>query len=330
MENRLSKLKNIQVKQVTVSAQVEKTMLNNIDPYPLVLKPEHATLDLYNWLAENKPSFESDLLKHGAILCRGFKINTVEKFQHLMSIFPNELLEYKLRSSPRYSLEKNVYVSTTFPEDQTIQMHSESSYAPNHPEKIVFCCITPAAYKGETPIADNRKVLSSLSDATRNKFLEKGILYKRNLNGLLGLKWQEVFQSSDKAYVENECRSNDMQYEWKGTDTLILKWKKKAIWEHPLTQEMVWFNHGLFFNKYMMDEEVLNSIASPDDLPNDTFFGDGTEISRQEIDEIRNAYQKAIVAFPWEKGDVLFLDNMLFAHGRNPYKGERQIIVSIL
>jgi hypothetical protein len=295
-----------------------------------MLRPENPTLDLYNWLSDNKDAFGKDLQQYGAILCRGFKINTVEKFQHLMSIFPNDLLEYKLRSSPRYSLEKNVYVSTTFPEDQTIEMHSESSYAPNHPEKIVFCCITPATYKGETPIADNRKVLSYLSGTTKKKFSEKGILYKRNLNGLLGLKWQEVFQSTDRAYVEQECRSNQMQYEWVNSDSLILKWKKKAIWEHPVTQETVWFNHGLFFNKYMLDESVLNSVSSDDDLPNDTFFGDGTLISKNEIDEIRNAYKSATVAFPWEKGDVLFLDNMLFSHGRNPYKGERQIIVSIL
>lgn len=329
MENRLSKLKSAQVKQVAYSAEVQKTFLNDQTNYPLVLQAPNSGLDLYSWLSDNKDDFEKDLLKYGGILCRGFKINTVEKFQHLMTIFPNDLLEYKLRSSPRYSLEKNVYVSTTYPEDETIQMHSESSYAPNHPERIIFCCITPAEFRGETPIADNRILLSQLSPETKAKFLEKGILYRRNLNGFLGLTWQEVFQSSDKEYVEEECRINEMDFEWVNDTALLLKWKKKAIWVHPVTNEEVWFNHGLFFNKYMLDEAILNSVTSFDDLPNDTFFGDGTEISKEEIEEIRLAYKKATVEFPWEKGDVLFLDNMLFSHGRNPYKGERKIIVSI-
>jgi hypothetical protein len=222
-----------------------------------------------------------------------------------------------------------VYVSTTYPEDQIIQMHSESSYAPIHPERIVFCCITPAELKGETPIADNRVILTHLSEATKNKFYEKGIMYRRNLNGLLGLNWQEVFQTADKAYVEEECNKTNMRFQWTGDDSLVLEWEKRAIWKHPVSNELVWFNHGLFFNKYMQDEEVLNSVGSYKDLPNDTFFGDGTEISRQEIEEIRIAYKKSTVEFPWEKGDVLFLDNMLFSHGRNPYKGARKIIVSI-
>lgn len=330
MESRLNKLKNISVKKVEYAAAIEKTFFNDQYKYPLVMKSTISNLELNNWLTENRDEFEKDLLKYGAILCRGFKINTVDKFQHLMSLFPNDPLEYKLRSSPRYSIKENVYVSTTYPEDETINMHSENSYAPNHPSRITFCCIIPSEFRGETPISDNRAILSYLSDSLKEKFLKKEILYKRNLNGMLGLKWQEVFQTNEKACVEDECERNKMVYEWGiNDDTLLLKWKKKAIWEHPITKDMVWFNHGLFFNKYMLDEIILNSVVSYDDLPNDTFFGDETEISKEEIMEIRQAYKKATVEFQWEKGDVLFLDNMLFSHGRNPYKGERKIIVSI-
>ncbi|WP_430408771.1 TauD/TfdA family dioxygenase [Kordia sp.] len=327
--NRLARLKNIKVKEVTNQEEVSTSFFDGELQFPLVKKPMISGLNLRNWIEKNLTKFNSNLLKHGAILCRDFKINTVEKFQHLMTIFPNDLLEYKMRSSPRYSLTDNVYVSTTYPEDQTIQMHSESSYAPNHPERIVFCCITAAIEQGETPIADNRIIIANLSEATKAKFLEKGVQYRRNLSGLLGLNWQEVFQTSNKQDVEEECKRTGMNFEWKDEETLILTWTKKAIWNHPTTNEEIWFNHGLFFNKYMLDESVLNSVNSFDDLPNDTFFGDGTEISKEEIEEIKNAYEKATITFPWEEGDVLFLDNMLFSHGRRPYKGERKIIVSI-
>lgn len=329
MNTRLDRLKKIKVKEVTNKEEVHTSFFENQLQFPLVVKPTISGLNLYNWIEENRDKFNTDLHKYGAILCRGFKINTVEKFQHLMTIFPNDLLEYKMRSSPRYSLANNVYVSTTYPKDQSINMHSESSYAPNHPERIVFCCITAAAAQGETPIADNRILLSHLSDTTKKKFLEKGVQYRRNLSGFLGLNWQEVFQTSDKTLVEAECKESGMNFEWVNEDTLILTWTKKAIWTHPITNEEIWFNHGLFFNKYMQDESVLNSVNSYNDLPNDTFFGDGTEISKEEIEEIKTAYEKATIAFPWEKGDVLFLDNMLFSHGRRPYEGERKIIVSI-
>lgn len=329
MRNRLDKLKMTSAKKVSRIDEVSTTFFDEQTKFPLVVKPVTRGFNLDSWILSNREEFEKNLHTYGAILCRGFDINTVERFQSLMDNFPNDLLEYKMRSSPRFALTDNVYVSTTYPEDQSIHMHSESSYAPNHPERITFCCITQPPYRGETPIADNRLILKYLSDELKTKFLNKGIQYRRNLNGRLGLPWQEVFQTEDKKQVEKECYNTEMNFKWVGEDELVLTWTKKAIWEHPVTNEQIWFNHGLFFNKHMQHEDILNSINSDDELPNNTFFGDGTEITKEEVEELKTAYRKATTEFAWEKGDVLFLDNMLFSHGRNPYKGERKIIVSI-
>jgi alpha-ketoglutarate-dependent taurine dioxygenase len=328
MMSRISTLKNQSAKKINLEENV-KTSFFEGKSFPLVITPIHSGYNLKNWFVENNEKFEKDLTEYGAILFRDFNINSVEKFQDLMSIFPKELLEYKFRSSPRFELVENVYVSTTYPEDEVINMHSENSYAAHPPHRIVFCCITAAEYRGETPIADNRQVLNHISTSLRKKFEEKGVLYRRNLNGILGLAWKEVFQTSDKSQVEEECRSNGIDFQWVNEDELVLKWRKDAIWEHPVTKEFTWFNHCLFFNKYMLDDAFLKSISSDDELPNNTFFGDGSEISKEEIEELRLAYKKATIEFEWISGDVLFLDNFLISHGRNPYKGARKIIVSI-
>jgi alpha-ketoglutarate-dependent taurine dioxygenase len=329
VKNRLNRLKTLSVTKIELKEEVKEEVLNHASGFPLMISPVHSGLDLNHWISNNKEKFESHLLHYGGVLFRGFKINTVDKFQRLMDSFPKETLEYKMRSSPRHSLAGNVYVSTTYPPDQSINMHSESSYAPVHPERIIFCCITAADEQGETPIADNRKVWSLLSETTREKFKTKGVKYRRNLSGFLGLPWQEVFQTDNKDLVEQECQNNHMEFSWEGDDRLVIEWNKKAVWEHPVSEEQVWFNHGLFFNKHMLDEKLLNTIKSEDQIPNNTFFGDGTQITKEEIDEIRTAYEKSTVVFPWQEGDVLFLDNMLMSHGRNPYKGERKIIVSM-
>jgi len=35
------------------------------------------------------------------------------------------------------------------------------------------------------------------------------------------------------------------------------------------------------------------------------------------------------VSFPWQPGDLLMLDNMLVAHGREPFAGRREILVGM-
>jgi hypothetical protein len=60
-----------------------------------------------------------------------------------------------------------------------------------------------------------------------------------------------------------------------------------------------------------------------------TYYGDGAPIEPSVIDALHEAYRNATVSFPWEKGDLLMLDNMLVAHGRAPYTGAREILVGM-
>lgn len=66
-----------------------------------------------------------------------------------------------------------------------------------------------------------------------------------------------------------------------------------------------------------------------EDFPNNTYYGTGEKIENEVLEEIRNAYAAETVTFKWKKGDVLLLDNMLTAHARSPFKGERRILVSM-
>lgn len=329
MISSIQKLKSIKAQKVTDTPEVAYSFLPGDSGFPLVVKPTTVGMQLNDWVLQNRQVFEDKVKAYGAILFRGFHINTVEKFEDFSKLYADTPLEYNLRSSPRYSVGKNVYHTTTYPKEYSIEMHSESSYAPVHPSNIVFCCIHPADQQGETPIADNKNVLQFLSEKTRATFFEKGVKYVRNLNEAFGLSWEEVFQTEDRKEVEAECDTQGISYEWKSETNLVLTWNKKAIWEHPSTGDQVWFNHAYFFNKYALEASFFDLVETDDQLPNNTFYGDGSEISKEEIEEIRAAYKKATVAFPWEKGDVLFLDNMRMSHGRNPYEGNRKIIASL-
>jgi alpha-ketoglutarate-dependent taurine dioxygenase len=63
--------------------------------------------------------------------------------------------------------------------------------------------------------------------------------------------------------------------------------------------------------------------------PRNAFYGDGTEIDDAALNHIRAVYESETITFPWQRGDVLILDNMLTAHGRKPDRGSRQIVVGM-
>ncbi|NEQ97775.1 MAG: TauD/TfdA family dioxygenase [Cyanothece sp. SIO2G6] len=305
-----------------------------------VFQPTVSRFDGLEWSQTNRPIIEQQLLKDGAILFRDFQIDSVSKFENLVQSFSSELIRYGEKSSPRTQLSQGVYTSTDHPADQPILLHNEQSYTLNWPMKICFCCLQPAAEMGRTPIADSRKIFQRLDAQIIEAFQTKQIMYMRNYGAGLGLSWQTVFSTDDRAVVENHCRQSDIEFEWLGNDTgkapasqrLRTRQIRPAIRQHPQTGETLWFNHALFFNIVGLEasvrEMMLQTVAA-DELAFNTFYGDGTAIEPEVLAAIKAAYDQETFAFDWQAGDVLLLDNMLTCHGREPFVGPRQVLVAM-
>jgi alpha-ketoglutarate-dependent taurine dioxygenase len=198
--------------------------------------------------------------------------------------------------------------------------------------KIFFYCLQPAAEGGETPLVNTRNVYERISPETRERFAAKGCMYVRNFGGGLGLSWEKVFQTADRASVEAYCRRAGIEYEWKDDNRLRTRQVRPAIARHPQTGELTWFNHVAFFHVSTLAPAVRDGLLAefaPEELPNNTYYGDGTEIEPEVLDELRAAYLAESVAFAWQRGDVLAVDNMLTAHARRPYVGERKVLVGM-
>jgi alpha-ketoglutarate-dependent taurine dioxygenase len=202
MDLRVLKRKAIPVSQ---KAWVRTEWLQGEDG-PLIVRPAVSGLDLSSWAGGHREFIEGKLSQHGAMLFRGFGIDSAEAFERFVKAASSEPLEYRERSSPRQQVRGNIYTSTDYPADQSIFFHNENSYQRVWPMKLFFFCLTPAEAGGETPIADSRKVLKRLSQNTRDRFDEKQCLYVRNFDDVLGLPWQTVFQTTDRSEVEESCR----------------------------------------------------------------------------------------------------------------------------
>jgi alpha-ketoglutarate-dependent taurine dioxygenase len=320
------------VLKLSAESLVETSYLEPEQKLPLVVQPGVNNLNLIGWAESNREFIETELLKHGAILFRGFGLRSTDDFSRFAQTISSKLIEYGERSSPRTLIQTGVYTSTDHPADQSILLHTEQSYTLNWPMKIMFFCLQPPQQGGRTPIANTRKIFGRLQSKIVEKFEQSQIMYVRNYGDGLGLGWQEVFQTSSRANVEALCRATDIQFEWKSNERLRTWQVRPAIRRHPRTDELVWFNHGLFFHFSSLEpsvRETMLEVVAVEDVPFTTFYGDGTPIEAEVLQEIREAYEQEKVSFPWQQFDLLLLDNMLTAHGREPFIGPRKIVASM-
>jgi alpha-ketoglutarate-dependent taurine dioxygenase len=299
---------------------------------PLLIEPSISALDPVSWAAHNREFIEASLRKYGGILFRNFNLKTSAQFAQFMAAIADELLDYNERSSPRTQVNDHVYTSTDYPAAYSIFVHNENSYQQHWPMKIFFFCETPAESGGETPIADCRRVYAALPVSIKDRFREKNWMYVRNFGDGFGLPWRTVFQTDDRAVVEEHCRRNGIEVKWKSDDRLRLRAVRSAIHKHAYTGEEVWFNHATFFHISTMEPAIRDALLAEfaeDDLPTNSCYGDGSPIEPEVLEELRRLYRAETVSFPWQRGDTLLLDNMLAAHGRAPYSGPRKILVGI-
>lgn len=299
---------------------------------PLILEPASEHVSLAGWAATNHDAIETAVLTHGAVLFRGFNIWNATQFEEIVRIISGEPLTYSERSSPRSHVTGRVYTSTDYPPSEPIFPHNEHSYAVTFPLRLYFFCETPPATGGATPLADVRRVFRRLSPQIREQFERREWMYVRNIGDGLGLSLETVFQTRDAAEINDYCRRNAIEIEWKSPKSVRTRQRRKATIPHPRTGEVVWFNHATFFHVSTLDpligEELIDQFGE-DDLPNNTCYGDGGAIEPAVLNQLRRAYLDELVSFNWQRGDILLIDNVLAAHARDPYTGPRKILVSM-
>lgn len=283
------------------------------------------------WAASHQGEIQELLRQHGAVLFDGFPIFDVASF----SAFASKLCPRLFGENFEHPLVHGsdcVYWTTPYPPHHRLLFHNENAHLPSWPGLILFGCIQPAAQGGETLLADSAEVLKVLPTAVVERFRDKGVRYQRIFGGGLGLDWRVAFRTNDREVVDSICLQQGNEHTWLADDRLRLRWWRPATQVRPRSGQEVWFNQVTHFHPSLLPGDMgaqIRSLYGTEELPRNCTYGDGSPIDDDVAQAISLAFDGLAFGQAWERGQVLLVDNMRLAHGRQPYTGERRIAVAL-
>jgi hypothetical protein len=320
----------------------------DINQLPLLLRPEnHFKLDredLPQWLKENDQYLNQQLKEAGAIIFRDFSIGGIEDFRKALLSLDKKTKEYSGGAKARLNIskeEKVIYIPTSAPKFIKNQLHSEMAYRKDIPSKVILFVKTPAKNGGHSLLGDNHKIFLDLDKDLKERWQKKKIKFTRYLpsrnlfhrfiekwDALQNIPtWQGNFNTENKQEVENQCKETGHQYTWLKNNSLKVECVIDPI--QKIEDKEYWINNAIFFDPnpriyghYLVTMMKLLRLFGP---LSSVSFGDGEPISREDFNHIIDIYDKNTIEIIQRPGDIIYIDNLRFSHGRTTFKGNREV-----
>ena len=299
----------------------------------------------FAWVREHQDQLDALLMRFGALVFRGFPLVTADDFDEFAALYPPYAKGYVGGASPRAKVTGKVMEATRLAPQFKISLHQEMAYLKTYPPRIAFFCLTPAESGGETIIASMREFTRRLPESIRARLEEHGVRGVRNY-GPAGQShggmakhiddkgWDEGFNTSDKAEVEKICLDMGMEPNWNADGSLTVVTYTDAFTAHPITGENFYRNilHSNYvgYENFAQDNKALEDARVHQKFNTGYALGNGVPLTREESRVLENNLDDLTVAWDWQAGDVMLLDNLQIAHGRNPFKGPRETLVALL
>jgi len=317
---------------------------------PLVIQPAAAWRDvdaLVKWGNAHRSALENAVTQYCAVLLRGFEVDDTPHFERVSEMFPAYDMGYEAGATSRAQISGKVFEATRVPPDVWIMLHQEMAYMRRYPSKLAFYCKTAPEQGGETIIGDMRRFTAALPQRLMSELTQKGVRYNRNFLSpdtqdarktptFTHRTWVEAFYTDDRRKVEDDCKARGLEFEWRSDGSISMWNTLPGVTRHASTGETLYFTqiHTQVPHRRWMGDSTWSQYSAvyTDGVPKpfDASFGDGSPLNESDLLTIYDELDKVTVAFPWQHGDVLFVDNINTAHGRNPYKGQRDVQVALI
>ena len=286
-----------------------------------------------DWLRANREAVRSVVKRTGAVVVRGLPIVDEDAFAAACHAVTGTTVREREPFAPREPRPGTgiAHSSASWPPDQPMCMHHEGSYGREVPGLMLFGCLVAPASGGAIALADGAAVLRDLPPALVDRFAREGWRLIRNHNGFIGVGWRDAYGVTDRAALADHCRVEDIELTWTADGTARTSRRRPAVVAHPETGEPVWFNQIAFLNEWTMEPAVREYLVAefgPEGLPYTTTYGNGDPLDEATVALINDVYAAHTVREPLRAGDLSIVDNLRTAHSREPYTGDREVVVA--
>ena len=307
--------------------------------FPLTLTPAAGAADdaksfssLVNLVKSNRQMILEAAARHGAVLLRGFQGATAEGFAEVAEALNLEKYPYVGGAAPRTNVVRDVVFTTNeSPPSEPIPFHHEIAQVPDPPSYIMFFCEIPSAKGGETPIIRSDSVARFFFEKFPKFAAEveqKGVRYIRTMpleddnSSAIGRSWKSTFQCQTKEAAEAAMRKIGTEWEWlPNGDVRTTSAVVPAIRTDKRT------GRKMFFNSIVA--AFTGWIDSRNDPTKSVILGDGSPVNGEALLATAAFQRDNRVAFPWQTGDIIVIDNFTTMHSRNPFERPRRILAAI-
>ncbi|MFD6167570.1 TauD/TfdA family dioxygenase [Streptomyces coeruleorubidus] len=288
--------------------------------------------DAAAWAAGRRDTLRELVAERGALVVRGLGLRTPADVESVLRQVAGSPMAEREAFAARDRHADGVYSSSAWPPNQPMCMHHELSYAFECPGLLMFACLEPPDEGGATAVADATEVLHALPAELVDRFAREGWLLDRAYNEGIGATLGQSFGTDDRDAVEAYCRAHAIDWSWQPDGSLRTRQHRPAVVRHPVSGRHCWFNQIAFLNEWTMAPEVrefLTEEYGPDGLPFNTRYGNGDPVPPDVVEQINKTYEAHTVRRPWQRGDLMLVDNIRTAHSREAYRGPRDIVVAM-
>jgi len=349
----------------------DERLIDTEEPTPLVIERQGnsgSLIFLREFLSSNSAEIVMDIASHGAVLLRGFDLQSPQDFESAtLSISKFQGINECLMSEPGREVVQGtrcvLHTNTLYRTGGSLYLggfHSENYYSPDVPNYISFYCEQSSRLGGETGLVNTAKLFSDLPETVKTELRRRAywaaawpLTTMASRYGLSAQQMEQFCLDSGLPVVMQHGQKYASMY-------------KPCVIEHPITKEhALAFNyavelmrHGLdraiqrlFLPDYSAREWLLHRLSWRFPLIGvldklDVLFRDpgtvwrtlfrksldtrvGEIFSKETTGLFATSIRKRYSSFKWRAGDLLIVDNLKMAHSGMPGSGARTLRVLI-